>query len=50
MLSTKQILGPFDGKTLYLVDYLLTLLVAFSSIAFRIFIGQHRSGGLEHGG
>jgi hypothetical protein len=50
VVDTEDGLGALDGERLDLVDELLALVVALARVALGVLVGQHRAGGLEHGG
>ena len=49
VLGAEELLGALDRQRLGHVDELAAAVVALARVAFGVLVGQHRSGGLEHG-
>ena len=47
--AIEQALGAVDGELLDHVDILAAAVIALARIAFGIFVGEQRAGGVEHG-
>ena len=47
--TPEQLPGAIDRELLDDIDVLASAVVAASGIAFRVFVGQHRAGRIEHG-
>ena len=47
--TVEQSAGALDRQSLRDVDELAAAIIAFAGIAFRVFVGQDRALGLEHG-
>ena len=47
--ALEERLGPLDRQHLGLVDELAAAVVAVAGIAFRVLVGEHGAGGLQHG-
>ena len=47
--AVEQALGPVDGELLDHVDVLAAAVIALAGIAFGVFVGEQRAGGVEHG-
>ena len=47
--AAEQLLGPLDRQTLGNIDMIAAGIVAAGRIAFGIFVGEHRTLGLQHG-
>jgi hypothetical protein len=47
--AVEKLFGAVDGQLLHHVHVFAAGIVAPARIAFRVFVGQHRSLGLEHG-
>ena len=47
--AIEQALGPVDGELLDHVDVLAAAVIALAGIAFGVFVGEQRAGGVEHG-
>jgi len=47
VFAIKDLFQPVDGQLFYLVHDLTTAIISSAGIAFRIFIGEHRTHGLH---
>src|SRR5215469_3754114 len=49
MFGAKQLPGALASQLLHLIGELAAAVIALAGIAFRVFVGEHRAHGFEHG-